>query len=65
MRSEEKILETLEEAEGYLSQREISRRCDISRPTVKKKLESLEQKNLIEIEEVGNTHLHRRSIADV
>lgn len=59
MRSKERILQTLEEADRFLSQRELARRSKVSRPTAKAVAERLAEENVIEIEQVGNTHLHR------
>lgn len=59
-RAKEKILRLLEAATSPLTQREISRKTGLSRPSVRSVTSKLEEEGEIEIEEAGNAYLHRR-----
>jgi uncharacterized membrane protein len=56
----ERILKAIEESENPPTQRELSRSTKLPRPFVRATVVELEREGKIEIEEVGNTHLHRR-----
>jgi uncharacterized membrane protein len=59
-KAKEEILSTLKESENPLTQRQITRKSGLSRPTVRKTVEDLKESGKVEVEQVGNAYSHRR-----
>jgi uncharacterized membrane protein len=58
--AKERVLEAIEKSGTPPTQRQLSRKTGLSRPSVKAAVVELEAQGKIEIEEAGNAHLHRR-----